>query len=630
MRRLATALLVGLAAVSALAQDGVTVEAALDSRDVLLGDAVGYRIVVVGSDRAEGPEPEEFGDAFDARFVGAQPMHSSRRVIMNGEIVREDEVRVTLEYALHPRRAGRLTVPAMDVDVAGATLRTEALPVHVVGPSPSRFASVELSVEPPQVYAEQPVELVLRAVLQRAQHGEDWYEGDPWLGDRPPELRVPWFRELSGFTTGDFQAFVDSLRAGRREGGFRVNGLAERSVWGEARAVRFRLKRSTRHESGRVFHEYVVRKRFVPLEPGTIELPVSSLAGDLVTSVREVGGRLQPGATESVFVAHEPISLEVLPVPTEGRPPTYSHAVGQFQVKGEISPTRVKVGDPITLRVQIAGLGLVERITAPRLNQQQDLVADFAVAGAGTARVEREIKVFEFTLRPRRAGIAEVPPIQVAMFDPSAGEFVVRTTEAFPIEVEEALAVGTSEIVGVGPLTSRTSSPGEEVRGGLLGNYGVIETLRDEGFRPFAGVWAWLALLGPPFVLVGAAVVAWRRRRLDADPALRRAKAAFASALASVERARERLTSGDASGAAAALHGALAGYVADRAGVPAGGLTAADVERRIGGRGVPAAAEVVAMLEACEAWRYGGEAAAIGELLDAAPGWLRALEAERL
>jgi hypothetical protein len=94
------------------------------------------------------------------------------------------------------------------------------------------------------------------------------------------------------------------------------------------------------------------------------------------------------------------------------------------------------------------------------------------------------------------------------------------------------------------------------------------------------------------------------------------------AALDSPERAR----------AAAKLHEALAGYVADRTDRPVGGMTAADVEDVFARAGVeaPAAAEVVSALRDAEAARYGGSPAAVADALDAAPGWLRALEREAL
>ena len=59
-------------------------------------------------------------------------------------------------------------------------------------------------------------------------------------------------------------------------------------------------------------------------------------------------------------------------------------------------------------------------------------------------------------------------------------------------------------------------------------------------------------------------------------------------------------------------------------------MTAADVEALLAARGVraPAAEEVVAALRAAEAARFGGTAAPLADALDAAPGWLRALESE--
>jgi len=130
----------------------------------------------------------------------------------------------------------------------------------------------------------------------------------------------------------------------------------------------------------------------------------------------------------------------------------------------------------------------------------------------------------------------------------------------------------------------------------------------------------------PPLVLAGAFLGARRRDALDADPAARRARTALPRAHSLLAEARMRLDAGDRPGAAERLHQALAGYVADRARRPAGGMTAADVADALAGCEVLAAQEVVDALRAAEAARFGGSPAAIPDALDAAAGWLRSLD----
>jgi hypothetical protein len=334
--------------VPAFAAD-VVVRAGLETEDALLGESVVYRIVVEGVDVAEGPAVEEFGFDFDVQFLGGQPERQRSSVWVNGRRVDSASLSYTLFYSLRPRRAGTLSVPELTVRADKRDFKTPARSMRVIGPSASTRARLLLSFSPRRVYVEQPVELVLKIVMQRAQLPDAWYEGDPWFPGRPPELRVPWFEELDGFLAGDARGFMRSILATGNESGMRINGIASQGLLGDSRALRFKLPRGSEIQDGRGVHVYTLRKTLIPLSAGAHEIPISTLTGDLVVTLERARGQLQAGETDTVFIAHEPATLEVLPVPLQGRPPTYAHAVGRYSVEAEVTPKRVKVGDPMNV-----------------------------------------------------------------------------------------------------------------------------------------------------------------------------------------------------------------------------------------------------------------------------------------
>ena len=93
--------------------------------------------------------------------------------------------------------------------------------------------------------------------------------------------------------------------------------------------------------------------------------------------------------------------------------------------------TNVKAGDPITLLFGIAGTGPLELVQAPPLAELPALTADFKVPNEPLAGyVEEARKVFSTTIRPRKAGISEIPPIPFTYFDPEIGKFVTTASAA--------------------------------------------------------------------------------------------------------------------------------------------------------------------------------------------------------
>src|SRR2546425_1304314 len=83
-------------------------------------------------------------------------------------------------------------------------------------------------------------------------------------------------------------------------------------------------------------------------------------------------------------------------------------------------PTNVAAGDPIPVRVQIAGRGAIDSLNLP----EQPGWHDFKTYPP-TSKVEttdplgvQGTKTFEQTIVPQTADIKEIPPISFSFFDP--------------------------------------------------------------------------------------------------------------------------------------------------------------------------------------------------------------------
>ena len=87
----------------------------------------------------------------------------------------------------------------------------------------------------------------------------------------------------------------------------------------------------------------------------------------------------------------------------------------------DAKPTDVKAGDPINLLLGIAGTGPMDLVQAPPLAELPALTRDFKVPNEPLAGyVEGDRKVFSTTIRPRKDGITEIPPIPFTYFDPES------------------------------------------------------------------------------------------------------------------------------------------------------------------------------------------------------------------
>ena len=162
------------------------------------------------------------------------------------------------------------------------------------------------------------------------------------------------------------------------------------------------------------------------------------------------------------------VTLEVRKYPTP-RPATYCGGIGKYRVAASASPASLRVGDPLTLRLDFErgpASGSLDLISAPNLEANGKLAADFEIIDKNpTGRIEGESKRFEYALRPKRAGVV-VPPLAVTVFNPDAEEFSEIATEAVPLTVSEASQLGAGDLVG-----SLVGSGKDELRAQVAGDF---------------------------------------------------------------------------------------------------------------------------------------------------------------
>ncbi|MDP7395949.1 MAG: BatD family protein [Lentisphaeria bacterium] len=125
------------------------------------------------------------------------------------------------------------------------------------------------------------------------------------------------------------------------------------------------------------------------------------------------------------------ISAEVPPVKVLALPPDTGDAgrdiglIGDWAVAAEVTPEAVTVGDDVTLRLRVAGLGNIEGLVAPRLD---DKLAGFKVyppeiVSQPRRHGHRSSGVIQWVLVPVNAN-ARLPELKFATFNTTSGKWV--------------------------------------------------------------------------------------------------------------------------------------------------------------------------------------------------------------
>jgi hypothetical protein len=588
--------LVMMLAGSALAgsSDRVRVQAAVNTETAIYpGDTFQYSIVVEG-----GAKPSK---------IDISPLKAFRPLPAgDGTSYQQfnDQVSITYSsnYQITATDVGTMHLPGVTVVVNGQTYTTNEVDVTISKPGTTDRMSVEFSVAEKKCYAGQPIVMTVR-----------WIVSSRWQN---VAFDVP------VFTSPDF--LIEEVSAA-------ASAPAEQVV---IDGVPTTVRGNRQNIKGMESEVYGFTKVIIPQRAGRIKLDPVTVSANLAVGRVRTNSLLNPYMMDykRMSVQSEPVELEVLPLPEEGKPAEFYGLVGQYTIEASAAPTKVSVGDPITVTIRVGGNPYLKPVQWPQLEQVPELAANFKIpAEKASPTIENGQKVFTQTLRANSDAVKQVPPIPLAYFDSQSGQYVVARTRPIPLEVSPTKILTNADMEGGGGESANGAgashvSPVQAISKGLSANYYGPEVLADQSFSVRSAVFSpgYAAIWSIPLLGLAASVVvrlagrtspesvARKRRRQAAGLATRRLKA---------------LTSVDSRQRPEQLLAAMKGYIGDRFDRVAASLTADDcrdvVAQATGDSAV--ASRYCDLIAACEADRYAPLATEVGstqvqetmELIDA-------------
>lgn len=186
---------------------------------------------------------------------------------------------------------------------------------------------------------------------------------------------------------------------------------------------------------------------------------------------------------QAVTIPVEPLDLPIRELPTEGQPPGFSGAVGQFTFTARAEPLDVAPGDLVTVTLTFAGDGLPDTLTPPPVPAGPGLkVYDIK---AVPARGNADHRVFEQTIVAAEPFAKAIPAVTFSYFDPRERRYRSVTAGPFPLVFH---AERTPTTVVYAPPVTAASAPSNAVAAAPDG--------------PGRLARAWYALTGQRFALV--------------------------------------------------------------------------------------------------------------------------------
>lgn len=300
-------------------------------------------------------------------------------------------------------------------------------------------------------------------------------------------------------------------------------------------------------------------------------------------------------------------TIDVKPLPTQGRPPSFAGAVGQFTFAAGVDTTEASEDAFVTLKCKVAGTGYAGSINAPKLpeltdwNQRETEVKN---ATPKDAAIDFSAKSFEYVLTPKKHGVLTIPAIAYAFFDPKQKRYVEVTSNPIKVNVAKGTKPTESIIVFDNPLQGDGTI--SQVVADTLVYIHTDTPVYAASIPVFARSFFW-PLQATPLLLLLAAM-GWRIRRgyLERNRDNLRVKAAGGRARRELKTALTSLNKQDFDPFHAQLAEALRAYVATKLQRPTAGLTLDEITHDCQERGATEeqALELRAILEQCDMARF--------------------------
>lgn len=423
--------MLALASVSARAE--VEFTATADESVISIDDSVSVKFQVRADSSFSGDRPTFHAPAFQE--INEYSGSSTQSVLQGGRI--ETSIIQELTVVFRPKERGNHKISNIKIKVDGKEYKAPdiAITVSASGGTPQGQGSDDQPVRGVQKTPSKGIPFFVRADVSK----QSLYKGEQVIISYSLYRKVGLFNisvekypSLSGFLKEELEM---PIVAGRRLNSERV------------------IVDGTQYE-----RSLLVKYAAYPLKSGKLQV-------DGMAVKASYQGSLQQGLDDdhdlfsTFFQQAVPrtsqqksalISLEILPLPEDGRPDSFSGGVGDFRVTASLDKNQAKVNDPVTVRVQVDGRGNLSGVGEPKVDWPRDFEVYESKDNIKTSQSGVGVKTFEILLIPRAGGKFSLPGIEMSFFDPAEKKYKIERTAPMELNVS-----------GEGAPAAQPSSPGE-------------------------------------------------------------------------------------------------------------------------------------------------------------------------
>jgi hypothetical protein len=458
---------------SAGASGQVRVVAQVDtSENIYMGQSFRYLIVIDGDNKAGQVDLSPLAQ-YNPQSTGNQDVSQTSTTIINNKVSRKVIKRYVMSYSLTVTRPGQIQLPPLTVTLDSKQYQTNPVQVNILKPGTTDKLDFDVVLSEQKCYVGQPVIMTVKFYVSASADVGDFQFNLPALTSNSFYIEEP---EIA-----DPQAKL-----------FRLNSGITANV----------SQRAVQHKS-QSFVLVSFNKVLIPKRPGQINIGTSSVSAAL--AVGRVRSRDPFFDNFSFFnsqkkyqrfaVNSQPLQLTVLPLPEQGKPDGFYGLVGRYTIEASVAPTKVSVGDPITLTIKIGGSRYLKPVQWPKLEEVAKLAQNFKIPSQkASPTIQDNMKIFTQTIRANNDKINHLPSIPLAFFDVDKGTYVIAKAAPIELEVAPTKILTNADLEGMSPAYLNRQV--EAIKKGISANYEGPDVLTNQTFSPLA------AMVSPGYMVV--------------------------------------------------------------------------------------------------------------------------------
>ncbi len=471
---------------ASLAMAEVNLSVEVNPESVGVGDQIQITLMVQSNEDLNVADPE-FPQTAGLNLLQAQnsgQSSSSRMNIINGKTEFSKTVSQQYDYIVQATKAGFVTIPSFQVNVNGKTIATAPQKISVSATAQNqkniRGRSRPQQMQPSIPGEEDDDDMFSQLMKQRQKMMEDLQKqmGQPSRGGRGNSggnnsgQQNPLNQFFGGAVQDPVEVQSKKLDVNEKESYFIYLDIDKKEVYeGEQITANWYI-----YTRGNL--EAIDRAKFPDLKGFWKEIieevPNLQFVDEIVNGVRfrkgllashalfpikagiavvdefKIKGKIRLptqfgwGQLQEYTRASKRTSIKVLPLPTDGKPQSFSGAVGQFQIQTQVEGLQFPANQPFTLKVRFEGSGNAKLIELPPINWPEGLEVYDTKSESKFFKNGQSYKEFEILLVPKNKGDIEIPQIVFSYFDPAEKKYVTKTTESLKLNITEGTVSSSS------------------------------------------------------------------------------------------------------------------------------------------------------------------------------------------